>query len=527
MLRDFFQNWPVGVTGCLLLGFLLLVWRLWTFTLKPWLWPSMPKEMPYWIPIIGHTINFFRDYAKIMENGLNSTGRTREPFAIQLLGKKLYVCTSPSDVSTIFDNTVCFNFDNHLTELLTSFGISGEALRQAWHKPEPGDWCYVPNNPFNPKQKNLIHCVEDIYRIQLLPGDHMDEWSAAFLRSVQTSLRGLDSLAFCTTRFDNCVWCNDCTPRRVSLYSLVSFFSVQATANAIFGPHLLEIDPLVVQHMLSFNEHVWMILFHCPNVFGLPVNECRAKLKNAVRTFVQLPKHKRSQASWAITNVLDGMEIVGMDIESKVSMIVMIFWAAVSNEHNSCFWLLAHLLYDEFLMKLAQDEIEAPWRGEELDIKFLSSNSPHLDSIFNEVLRLNNTAAAVRVVSQDTILGGKELKAGSTILMPFRQLHMNEDVWGGDVSQFNPSRFLKKKSLTRSPAFRPFGGGATLCPGQTLARQEIFGFIAILLRRFRLEVAKDSAGNKLPFPRLNSMTPSFGLNGPMKGMDVFVDIAEK
>lgn len=26
------------------------VWRLWTFTLFPWLNPNEPKEMPYWIP---------------------------------------------------------------------------------------------------------------------------------------------------------------------------------------------------------------------------------------------------------------------------------------------------------------------------------------------------------------------------------------------------------------------------------------------------------------------------------------------
>ncbi|RYP41931.1 hypothetical protein DL767_000668 [Monosporascus sp. MG133] len=497
MLRDFFQDWPVGVTGPLLLGCLLSAWRLWVFTLKPWLWPCEPKEIPYWIPFIGHTISFFRNYTEIMENGLNSTGRTREPFAIQLLGEKLYICTAPSDVSTVFDDAVGFNFDNHLSNLLTSFGISEEALRRAWHEPKPGDWCYIPNNPVNPKQKSLIHCVEDIYRIQLLPGDHMDKWSRAFLNSVQTSLRGMQSLEFCATKYDSFVWGRDYVPRQVSLYLLVSFFSVQATAHAMFGPHLHEIDPLVVRHMLSFNEHVWMIVFRCPNVFGLPVDEYRGKLMTIARKFVQLPKNERSQASWAITNVLEGMEIVGMDTESKASMILMIFWAAVSNEHNSCFWVLAHLLYDESLMKLAKQETEAGWRSGQLDIKYLCSNSPNLDSIFNEVLRLKNTAAAVRVASQKTVLGGK------------------------------PSRFLKKKSWARSPSFRPFGGGATLCPGQTLARHEVFGFIAVFFHRFHVSVAKDSVGRKPPFPRLNSMTPSFGLNGPMKGMDVIVDIAER
>lgn len=178
-------------------------------------------------------------------------------------------------------------------------------------------------------------------------------------------------------------------------------------------------------------------------------------------------------------------------------------------------------------MELAKEETESGWSSGQLNIKHLCSNSPNLDSIFYEVLRLNNTAAAVRVTSQKTILGGKELHPGSTIVIPFRQLHMNESVWGTDVSQFEPSRFLKKKSWARSPSFRPFGGGATLCPGQTLARYEVFGFIAVLLHRFDVSLARNSSGENPPFPRLNSMTPSFGLNGPMKGMDVIVEITQK
>lgn len=29
---------------------LLLLWRLWRFSLSPHLWPQAPKELPYWVP---------------------------------------------------------------------------------------------------------------------------------------------------------------------------------------------------------------------------------------------------------------------------------------------------------------------------------------------------------------------------------------------------------------------------------------------------------------------------------------------
>ncbi|GAP88755.1 putative cytochrome p450 protein [Rosellinia necatrix] len=483
--------------------------------------------MPYWIPVIGHTFNFVKNYAQLIEDGLNYVQRSREPFAIQLLGQKLCVCTSPKDVSAVFDRVSDFSFDNHLTYILTSFGIQREALERAWHVPEPGDWCYIPNNPINPKQKSLIHRVEDIYKQQLLPGDRMDSWCQTFLESISASLRVMDDLAVCTAKYhDDGVRCHDRSPRQISLYSLVTYFNVQASTRAMFGPHLHEIDPKVVEHMAEFNEHVWMVVFRCPNVFGLPVDKPRRKLMAIMRAFATRPADKRAQSSWAINGVLTGMDNVGMDLESKASMLLMIFWAAISNEHNACYWLLTYLLYDTSLLKLAKEETEAAWRSEQLDIKYLCSNCPNLESIYNEVLRLNNTAAAVRVASQDTEIGGKTLRAGSMVILPFRQLHVNENVWGDDALTFKPDRFMRNKSQFRSSSFRPFGGGATLCPGQTLAKQEIFGFIAILLHRFHISLARGPDRAQPPFPRLNSATPSFGVNGPIKHSDILVDIGQ-
>lgn len=95
----------------------------------------------------------------------------------------------------------------------------------------------------------------------------------------------------------------------------------------MFGPHLHAINPQVVQDMLAFNEHVWVIVFRCPNILGLSVTEHRNKLLATTRKFVQLPKGKRAEASWAMTSVLDGMETVGMDMESRACMVLMIFWA--------------------------------------------------------------------------------------------------------------------------------------------------------------------------------------------------------
>jgi hypothetical protein len=35
---------------CLFVFLLLLVWRIWTFTIRPYFHPEDPRELPYWIP---------------------------------------------------------------------------------------------------------------------------------------------------------------------------------------------------------------------------------------------------------------------------------------------------------------------------------------------------------------------------------------------------------------------------------------------------------------------------------------------
>ena len=167
-------------------------------------------------------------------------------------------------------------------------------------------------------------------------------------------------------------------------------------------------------------------------------------------------------------------------------------------------------------------ETEAAWSNGDLDIKYLCSHSPNLDAIFCEALRLNGGAMVSRKVLAPTELGGKSLKTGNSIIIPSRQLHTNTDVWGSDVEEFNAFRFAKKKSLARHSSFRPFGGGITYCPGRVLAKEEVFGFVAIILHRFNIKLADNE---KQKFPRLDESKPALGIAGPVESMDVIVNIS--
>lgn len=196
---------------------------------------------------------------------------------------------------------------------------------------------------------------------------------------------------------------------------------------------------------------------------------------------------------------------------------------ANSNVNNTAFWVLAYILFDERLRNVVKIEVDAAWKSGELDIKSLCANSPALNNTFHECLRLNAGAMMGRKVSAPTLIGNKMLKPGASILIPSRQLHSNEDVWGANHKDFDVNRFAENEGLLRHSSYRPFGGGVSFCPGRKIAKEQVFALVAILVHRFDVAMNKEKRPD---FPGIDVSTPALGVLGPAKGMDILVDLSD-
>ena len=194
--------------------------------------------------------------------------------------------------------------------------------------------------------------------------------------------------------------------------------------------------------------------------------------------------------------------------------------------------MLSYLLYDPKLKDQIRTETANAISDDTVEVTRLMDHCPKLEALFFEVLRMSTASASVRSIISPTKIGSKTLRPGNRLLIPYRQLHYNEEVFGEDVNDFNGQRFLRNKDLTHHPSYRPFGGGATFCPGRFIARQEVNIFIALVLHRFDIELAKKveknaSGGNgrlQQGFPRSEDSTPCLGIMGPVQGEDVIVNV---
>lgn len=244
---------------------------------------------------------------------------------------KVYVLTNPADVTVAFQTTAALNFDTHLARLLKNFGVSPMAFEKAWNKPKPGDQSYIPNNPINPNQLDLIHLVESSWAKQLLSGTHMNKLSQVFIDSILKTLHWDQLDRFISLRPLPCLWCGEqCTHhlyRYISLHSLCRFLIVEATTRSLFGNQLHEVEPNVVEIMGCFNDHVWMIVFGYKNPWNNLVDRPRKLLISALKEFIQHGNRETDDVAWAVRMMLQAMEQVEIDLESRASMILMSFWA--------------------------------------------------------------------------------------------------------------------------------------------------------------------------------------------------------
>lgn len=163
-------------------------------------------------------------------------------------------------------------------------------------------------------------------------------------------------------------------------------------------------------------------------------------------------------------------------------------------------YVLYHVFSDKALLEDIRAELKTSIHLEtgpdkdvlKLDFSVFKEKSLLLQSVWHEVLRVYSRGVSSRLVMEDTMLCGQYLlKKGSFLMIPTSVVHSDPSSWGSN--DFQARRFLKKdssakESIKRSSGacYRPFGGGATLCPGRHFASSEVLGVSAMMIYKYEL-----------------------------------------
>lgn len=111
--------------------------------------------------------------------------------------------------------------------------------------------------------------------------------------------------------------------------------------------------------------------------------------------------------------------------------------------------------------------------------------------VFQEAMRLYPPVwALARTAIDDDEIGGYRVPANAEILLFPYITHRHPKYWD-NAEEFDPQRFSPEKEAARPRyAYFPFGGGPRLCIGNTFALMEAQLIIAMVVQRYRLQLAE-------------------------------------
>ncbi|KAI1312743.1 cytochrome P450 [Xylaria venustula] len=481
-------------------------WRLWRFTTSAWIDPSAPRSLPYALPFFGHVWGMTANSAQVFRDGCRYFNKNPEPWSLTILGKETYVVTSPSDVLAVYRDTVKLDPDNVVKDILGQFGITQANVDKLFDR--------------HGTSKHTMDHFHELFKVQMHPGDRLETLQKALLNSIDTSLHW-DRIS------GPMLLASSSDSKRVSLWKWCGYVLVNSATRAFFGESIFSVAPTILEDFLMFDDEGWKLPYKYPKFAARTLYNSKARCEAAFADYVTLPQEQKLDASWIISESQRVFENIGVvDPTQCGAMLFSLYRVTNSNAYRLCFWSIAQLLHNPGLLEPIKSEMEPAVNGNRVDMLYLLEECPHLASFYEEILRTTNDPIGIRFVTEKVTIGGKVLKPGRNVLMPYRLMHYDQAVFGANIAEFDSTRFLRNKNLYRSCSWKPFGGGTMYCPGRFLAKREVYLFLALILFRFDVKLsrlAENEEANKIPI--LDDTIPAGGILPPVPGSDVIVDVS--
>ncbi|GER42629.1 cytochrome P450 [Striga asiatica] len=153
-------------------------------------------------------------------------------------------------------------------------------------------------------------------------------------------------------------------------------------------------------------------------------------------------------------------------------------------------WTMMLLATNPEWQEKVREEVKQVCKGAHPGVDHLSKFTV-LNMVINESLRLYPPASLLpRMAFEDIKLGDLHIPKGLSIWIPVLAIHHNEEIWGKDVNEFNPSRFASK-SGGPGRSFIPFAAGPRNCVGQSFAMMEAKIILAMMISKFSFTISEN------------------------------------
>ncbi|KAH7074914.1 cytochrome P450 [Paraphoma chrysanthemicola] len=483
---------------------------------------QLPPLAPTWIPFLGHSLELLLhpyEFARAID--------PNKPARLRLPGVNPILVQGKMNVRQLFKLSSQSN-PAHAQQFIAShlFGMPAEA--SASFVRDTSGISPKPRTRSNIEARNRI-CFRDHEIIhRTFQGHGLIGLVETFSRLLHNTVNKMPV---------GCQW--------VAIPDLFGFLTAQITpltVEVLCGPVLVKlIDPEFVQNFWKFDSWAPMITKKAPRWLFPAGYRVRDKLLDSIIRWREFTSscEGTNEENIGCKGMMDKIKLLDVDgwsIEAVAASDLGLIWAANSNTISCLYWMLYELCRDPSLMTIVRDEFERSLQqpthpstsGFDLPVLL---KQPYLQAVFAETLRLRNHIFITRYPDpHDMLVNGWRLPAKSMVMTCSTVQHMNEDLWSTGHNRSHPldtfwaGRFLSSPSdastiskerrdsaMSLEPsdqprtkdfgqatsgiefstkglegAWIPFGGGTQMCPGQKLAKTEIFLAAALVLTRFEI-----------------------------------------
>ncbi|KAM7157878.1 cytochrome P450 1A1 [Molossus nigricans] len=203
---------------------------------------------------------------------------------------------------------------------------------------------------------------------------------------------------------------------------------------------------------------------------------------------------------------LDENANIQLSDEKIVSVVLDLFGAGFDTVTTAISWSLLYLVTSPSVQKKIQEELDTVIGRARQPRLSDRPQLPYMEAFILETFRHSSFVPFTipHSTTRDTSLSGFYIPKGRCVFVNQWQINHDQKLWD-DPSEFRPERFLTpngtiNKALSEQVVL--FGLGKRKCIGETIARFEVFLFLAILLQQVEFSIPP---GVKV------DMTPIYGL----------------
>ncbi|CAJ0952883.1 unnamed protein product, partial [Mesorhabditis belari] len=171
-----------------------------------------------------------------------------------------------------------------------------------------------------------------------------------------------------------------------------------------------------------------------------------------------------------------------------VNLLLDLWVAGMETTSNTLTWGIAYILNNKEVQKRIHSELDSVIKSDRLITLADKNHLPYLNATINEIQRMANLLPTnlFRKTTEEVQVMGYKIPKGTGICPQIATVLYDEKLFPSPLS-FKPERFLNDDgSLKKVEELVPFSIGKRQCPGEGLARMELFLFLANIFQRFEL-----------------------------------------